>query len=703
MSKFFSFKLYLQGLKKSRLQGITIAGVVTAITALIPLVSLLTPRHYNGGYVPSVSMISYGELSIPLLLLLFLTPILTLSMFSFLNKRNESDFYHSIPFTRPCVYFSFLAAIMTWVVITLVASIAFATVLWALVPYTAIPFSIPFVVFAVYFLATLLLTAFTVVAMTLTGTPLSNLLIFALLFCFVRIAGALFVVCMESMYPVVILELSFAKFLQFTYNMPIALVLSSLSLTTSNAFGNYGLWLYTAIVSIGLIAAGCWLYTRRRSEMAGQSAPNPILQHIYRILITLPMVFFTTTSIMLDGFNSSTLLVLVVITLLIYYVYEIITTKRLKNLLKATAFVPVLIVGGIVFALAVTISGKTALAYTPDADEIQSVSIYTKQSYNNNYEKLNTSTVAIDDPKVLEFISNELKEMKNAGNSSNMNVYYHPNQYVIGQVKYSHVSVKIVGKGGRVCGRTLVIPEEDAQLLTSMFIESKEYEDALVKLPTKSEITYVDLNNTYVESSIKRNQIWDSFVKEYNALSLEDKIEYKNLVMDGEWYGHSIAVRGITNSITFVSNYPIDVQLFPETARLYMEFANKSDKAELAKALESLSDEEFHLAQLNVESLTDDAYFSLDSQFQMDEIRASMTYLEGLDNSTVKGTQFVRITLWVEDEVEEYYNGGTKYYILSQEELYELYGELERVCAEAKEGLHLGPTDIFCHCAFVPS
>ena len=159
-------------------------------------------------------------------------------------------------------------------------------------------------------------------------------------------------------------------------------------------------------------------------------------------------------------------------------------------------------------------------------------------------------------------------------------------------------------------------------------------------------------------------------MKEYNALSLEEKIEYKN---DGEWYGHSIGVNGIKDSHAFYSTYPIDVQLFPETARLYMEFANESEKADFASALERLSDGKFHRTQMNVESLTDDAYFSLDSQFQMDEIRASMTYLEGLDNSTDKGTQFVRITLWVENEAEEYYMGGTKYYILSQEELYELY------------------------------
>ena len=59
MSKFFSFKLYLQGLKKSRLQGITMLGIVTALTALIPTVTMFSARHvhYEPGYIPKVSMI----------------------------------------------------------------------------------------------------------------------------------------------------------------------------------------------------------------------------------------------------------------------------------------------------------------------------------------------------------------------------------------------------------------------------------------------------------------------------------------------------------------------------------------------------------------------------------------------------------------------------------------------------------------------
>ena len=91
MSKFFSLRLYLQGLKKSRLQGITIAGVVTALTALIPLVSLLTSRHYNTGYVPSVSMIGYGSFAIPLFLLLFFSFFFLLILTTVIHNHHSKS------------------------------------------------------------------------------------------------------------------------------------------------------------------------------------------------------------------------------------------------------------------------------------------------------------------------------------------------------------------------------------------------------------------------------------------------------------------------------------------------------------------------------------------------------------------------------------------------------------------------------------
>lgn len=682
MSKFFSFKLYRQGLKKSRLQGITIAGIVTALTSLIPAVMLLSPTYYEDGYIPPTTMIGYDGFAVPLFLLLLFTPILTLSMFSFLNKRNESDFYHSIPFTRPCVYFSFLSAVMTWVVITLTVSITAATLLWSMVPYTAVPWSIPFVHFIVYFLGALLLTAFTVVAMTLTGTTISNLLIFALLFLFVRVAGALFVACMESIYPTVIINLSFARFLQIDYNIPLGIISPYFFDGDFGVFENYGLWLYTALVSIGLVIAGCWLYTRRHSQMAGQSAPNSTLQHIYRIMVTMPMVFLTVYGV-LEAPEFELIVVMGVLTLLVYYVYEIITTKRLKNLLKATLFVPALIVGGILFGLTITLSGNVAVNYTPDADEIKSISIYDPNADRNpTYELMNTTSISIDNPKVLDFVAKELKEMKKTTQEYSAAHYLYPDRYIDKDIYYGDSfsytentdyirwSVKIIGQSGRVCGRTLCLTMEEYLFLNTCFAESEEYEDALLKLPTDKEIVHIDFNAIYVEKSVDRNEIWKSFAKEYNALSLEQKTEYKMQVMRGEWYQYALSVNGMKDSRSFYSTYPLYPDLFPETTRMYMQIANEIENGSFTLALDKLQNSNPAYTSLSVEVGYE--YHGFDNQSEL--IQKAVEFLEGCNNSFEAGSQIVRINFWVEDyEAENYSFSGTKYYILSEEDVFELY------------------------------
>lgn len=42
--------------------------------------------------------------------------IMTFNLFKFLNKRSGSDFYHSLPVTRPCLFFSLCASVLTVVV-----------------------------------------------------------------------------------------------------------------------------------------------------------------------------------------------------------------------------------------------------------------------------------------------------------------------------------------------------------------------------------------------------------------------------------------------------------------------------------------------------------------------------------------------------------------------------------------------------------
>lgn len=681
MSKFFSFKLYLQGLKKSRLQGIAITAIVTALTALVPLTQLLSPRYYEPGVVPTTTIIGYIEFAIPLMLLLFLTPILTLSMFSFLNKRSESDFYHSIPFTRPCVYFSFLAAIMTWVSVALVLAVAVTTVLWWMVPYTAVSLSVPLVHLLVYFLSTLLLTAFTVVAMTLTGTMLSNLLIFALLFSFVRIAGALFVACMESKYPIMVLNLTPARFLQPDFNLPLSLVSGFLFGMSTTAFSNYSLWIYTAVVSIALIAAGCVLYTKRHSEMAGQSAPNRILQHIYRCMISMPMAFVIAYYIIEVGLDLDMLLVLTVITLLIYYIYELLTTKRLKNLLSATLYLPVLLVGGILFGLSITITGNAAVNYTPDADELESVSVYNSYGsyYNPPYEELNIQSVAVNHPEVLEFISKELKEMKATIQSSDAAHYLYPDRYYHTEDDIMHGyredyylwTVKITHRSGKVCGRTLCLTATEFQKLNNFFVQTEEYEAALLALPTQSEILNIETNFYSYQMEDALQSIWESFVKEFEALPHEQKILYKTEVLNNSgWSQYEINVQGMKGTDSFRSSYPLSLEYFPKTCRMYIEAFNSIDREQYSLAVQALQSDTQYTG-LNIEC--GDGYYSSSGQTEL--IRQAVEFLENCQSSTDATAQFTCVYLEVESRSE--YLGGQKYYLLSQEDIAKLFSILQ--------------------------
>ena len=585
MSKFFSFKLYIEGIKKSRLQGVTICAVTTALTALVPLSRLL----YSLGepkYTPLSDVVSPNAFAIPLGLLLFLTPILTLNLFSYLNKRNESDFYHSIPYTRPCVYFSFLAAVLTWLVITLTVSLSLTTVLWCFAPPASFAVTTPLLVFGAYFLACLLLTAFTLLAMTLTGTVISNLLIFALLFGFVRITGALFIHCLESQFPPMVTALTPGRLLLPGFNLPLLLT-SIFSSKSATAYENFPLWIYTAIVSVLLIAVGCILYTKRRSEMANKSAPTPILQHVYRCAVTLPMAFLIAYYIIQVGLDVDTLLILIVLTLIVYYVYEILTTKRLKNCLKATLFLPVLVVGGLIFGGGVAIASNAAANYAPDADELKSVSIYqdSTQRYGITYGDLKAQSIEITDSETLQFVAEKLAEMKDTVSKKGTSAYLHPfNHNYDDKVNYADtITLKITEKSGRVCGRTFRLTEEDYERLVACFTESKEYEEALVALPTEKEILKLSVCGIETEEET----IWRCFANEYNALSKGQKLEYQAMSR----YTRSlfaVEVHGSIGTQNFSESYRLAPQYLPQTCKLAIEIANQENEYGFQEILKTI-------------------------------------------------------------------------------------------------------------------
>ena len=110
--KNFSFKLFKQGLKRVRVMGFCALLVCVILNIMTPLSSLIeyyNQLKYSDSPLPTMN-IDAGAFTPSAFLIFIFAPLIVISMFDFLNKRNSSDFYHAIPYKRENIYLSYMSA-----------------------------------------------------------------------------------------------------------------------------------------------------------------------------------------------------------------------------------------------------------------------------------------------------------------------------------------------------------------------------------------------------------------------------------------------------------------------------------------------------------------------------------------------------------------------------------------------------------------
>ena len=599
MKYFFNFKLYLEGLKKIRLVGI-IAGIVVLVSnALPPIVSLLNSRNESYvGYEPNTTILTASNFAIPSLLLLFLTPFFFLSMYSFLNKRNESDFYHAIPYKRSCVLITFLASIYTWIWGILLVSLLLTGALWAVCPHVTFAFSVIPQLFGVYAATALYIGSFVLLAMTLTGTAISNLAVSGILLFFVRIVGALVTVILEDMVFLLDLAYSPLRFLSMRYYLPAAILTSFYD---SSIFKSVGLWVYSFIVMALLYALGIFCYCRRKSESANKSALNRKLQHVFRCAFTLPLALMTAWCIVI-GEDLSFTVVLLVLTVMAYFLYELITTKSLRYTLRSAPLLLVpflccaLILGGCFLTRASVLESD----YGPE--DIAAVRTYTYSNLfdmfmrgSESYESLATENVRIPDREAAKIVSEAL-ERTILDAKGEERIRWEENMHT------EHIEITL--KSGRRVGRRIVFQETEYKSLMNAIKSSEDYRKAYISLPESKRIQSIYAPMCDGASNRDLMRLWETFANEYNKLTDDEKVKFKDQYRSVYNYGEYITdseygsgtltselflnVYGAIGTDTFTSSYYIP-ESFTETRAVYFEVSSacrNSAKKELTEFAE---------------------------------------------------------------------------------------------------------------------
>lgn len=596
--KSFSLGLYLEALRQTRMIGIMSFIVMTFAAVIVPISSVIIANAEMKTY-PTDTVYEITKETVtgfamnPLLFFIFLAvvPAMTIALFGFLNKRNTSDFYHSIPHTRLCIYVSFVLAILIWTLTLIVSTSAISSLVYALLGKYFIPLYSTLVKYAVgCFIVSLLVVSAITLAMSITGTTLTNLVLVCLILFVPRVCYFAFDASIASSLDILVqgrvLPLSGKG-----YNILTDIFMSAMGLMGSfdmlDIFFSLSGIIYTTLLSLVYACLGAFFFCRRKSEAAGRSAPSRRLQNIYRYAVTMVVCFISIAMILssrrsLDEGDIVGIVIIYLVALFAYFIYELITTRKIKNLARAIPGLLVIVLLNVALIGAGSITKNSAMSYTPDPDEIESIQLYNELgNYRYNfdyieYKQFVYSDYKITDPEIKKIVSNTLRD----------NIELIKNKKSFWSQKGGTEATVIIETKGSSKYRNIMLTDEDYSRLNYSLFDNENFRNNFTKLPDDYTSVYFtsDVGGVHL-STDDAEEIYNRLKEELADVSYETF--YDRLLEDR--YGNiRIEVNTLIKNQRISINIPIFGDICPETYNLCLAKASENANNSLDDLLADL-------------------------------------------------------------------------------------------------------------------
>ncbi len=596
----FNTGLYIEGLRQLRVTGLISVIVMLGITIIRIIGEISFPGEPDVLSASSYTGIDWMAWLV--LSFVVITPMLTLQMFNFMNKRNSSDFYHSIPHTRSTVYISFLAAVMTWVLLSIAATVIPSLIgalifsnVYALVLDT-------FFIFMLFCIsASVLVMGAITIAKGVSGTLLNSIILTGILLFLPRFLMTLILSSLNS-HPVLSGTVG-GGFFSDSLNPVTAIVFSLFgfdnSVSVTEMVVSAAPIIYGFVLGIIYLIIGLFLFVVRKSETASQSATSRKMQAFFRILIATALIVPVVTTVFdtkhyyseqdIYGFGLS---VWTIVVIFIYFLYELITTKKLKNLVKAIPGLGIAAVLNIAVYFGLAAAYNSEISFRPTADEINSVTILPEET--NDWETLNyydyvlhsLGGVTLTNPAIIEDVSETLgKNLDLAGD--NLTNFYNT-VHNTGTANVHEMPIRI-STNGKDKTRNLFVSEAVYDDINSSLCASKDFKDAWTNLPALSKVTRIDScfygYNVEYFTEEESNELYKMFLEETKNADFNT---WFNSFISGEPSGMQfdiwMVIDGKSESITI----PVYESVAPETVAKAMEFYKKQQQENIDDAMEYL-------------------------------------------------------------------------------------------------------------------
>lgn len=582
--KWFSLRLYKEALKQSRAVAIGLTVVSVLISSIVPAIYLVQDRKLN----ESVSFLGVNSLTTGLAYIAILFPVvLIVRLFGFLFKRSSSDFYHALPYTRQSIYFSNFLAVLTWSIAGLVVSIGLPSILYGINSHRYFK---PFFIlnnFAVGAVVTLFAAGAMLVAVSVMGRMMLSIELAAFIVCLPRAILLVSAAIVSDLTGVI--NINHIPVLSPRYNLPFILIFGGVfdPMGVPYAYTSAACILTSLAIAVIYIALGCFLFCIRRSETAETAAPDRRVQAVIRTVYSLIFFFLAVGMAMIeeDGFSVA---VFIVLGLAVYFLYELITTRKLKNMLKIIPGLGIIAIICVVYFFTVRFAADSVLGFTPDGEDIESVEMVSLEDdwsyyYGEpmDYNNMMCNNIRVSDSEINKLVADALMKTTEKVKQGDSSFY-----------EYTPYEVRINTKDGKSKIRQIQFEDSEYAKFDELLMKQKEYHDATYAVPEDAIV---------VEFTVKEynENIWKQFLSEYKALSDSEKDAvlsspysyYDTYYSDdgpdadvGKFI--SINISGYYKSQLYQKVYTVPARLMPKTFDLYNEYHYKMNIDKLNRAID---------------------------------------------------------------------------------------------------------------------
>lgn len=604
--KVFSVKLFWQSFKQLKTIGI-ICTAILFIFSVFPIVgnviSIEMAKKNLGAAFAASSYYSdpiivnvIENCSLLVLTFVIFAPLLALNCWKFLNKRSTSDFYHSLPYKRICLFLSKLASVVAWLLTMYLISFAGTAVGYAIFgKYYIVDYYVLFRMYLAMFICCILCVAVISLACAFTGNMLTNVCMTGIILFLPR--GLIYIISTtvaESVY--VMNAKNVIPLFGNSSNMIANIILGEMFNDSSylqemilSPVSN----IYTLVLGIIYIAVAAVLFIRRKSECAGKAAIGKASRFFIRTVICFSICAIMILPVLCSRGSESDvgkvyyIIMSFIIAGLALIVYECIQSKNIKSVIAcipamAVSYVMTLFIGAIV-----NVGTAGILEYNPKMEDVSYVTIVPSEGYGYYYtpseiDYFKSISIEIEDKKIINEVCKAIESnAKLVKDDKIESIIYSSDINKRCAIYDVYIKDGVLGHNRRV-----YLSEEAVNIISENMNNLESYKEAYLNLPDADSVNIELFGLDTNLSSERKKAIYNTLLEEMKTIKFSDW--YKNV--NSDLYMFSLNIKFSRNGYIYTANIPVTGKL-PKTALVMLNEVNASaqeDKEHLDALLNKL-------------------------------------------------------------------------------------------------------------------